>query len=364
METPQSASGDGGLGSIAAIAEKRRQEFKSRGESDQGKRRAEVLKQQRQSRRSLVSEHFRNLVEHQDDDEKDGSSGAANDGEKGVLKLMTTLSRKRHLERDGDAATATSAMTFGEMQLAKSRDKQEDDVTVSMAEPESKLRRTSEYEEEDESTAQTKNKVEQMLMIPEHMSEIPNDLFSNWLLLAIPRGIRCVVIATRRKTISRGLDGSVLHRFHSVLPGGGHRDSSAHNIYTILDCVYSPERQTYYVLDLMCWKGFEHYDCDTAFRFYWVATKLGEVNSAHRDAKLNPFPFVFLTPLECNISNLVSAYQTHAHGGELAGFWFYNKETHYHLGVTPLVCYLETPELPSFIQTVTAAAPSLLSVIV
>lgn len=31
--------------------------------------------------------------------------------------------------------------------------------------------------------------------------------------------------------------------------------------YTILDCIYSEVNQTYYVLDVMCWRGHPFYDC-------------------------------------------------------------------------------------------------------
>lgn len=31
--------------------------------------------------------------------------------------------------------------------------------------------------------------------------------------------------------------------------------------YTILDCIYSEVKQTYYVLDVMCWRGHPFYDC-------------------------------------------------------------------------------------------------------
>lgn len=31
--------------------------------------------------------------------------------------------------------------------------------------------------------------------------------------------------------------------------------------YTILDCIYSEVSQTYYVLDVMCWRGHPVYDC-------------------------------------------------------------------------------------------------------
>lgn len=31
--------------------------------------------------------------------------------------------------------------------------------------------------------------------------------------------------------------------------------------YTILDCIYSEVDRTYYILDVMCWRGHSVYDC-------------------------------------------------------------------------------------------------------
>lgn len=31
--------------------------------------------------------------------------------------------------------------------------------------------------------------------------------------------------------------------------------------YTILDCIYSEVDRTYYILDIMCWRGHPVYDC-------------------------------------------------------------------------------------------------------
>ena len=31
--------------------------------------------------------------------------------------------------------------------------------------------------------------------------------------------------------------------------------------YTILDCIYSEVDRTYYILDVMCWRGHPVYDC-------------------------------------------------------------------------------------------------------
>lgn len=35
--------------------------------------------------------------------------------------------------------------------------------------------------------------------------------------------------------------------------------------YTILDCIYSEVDRTYYILDVMCWRGHPVYDCAVRF---------------------------------------------------------------------------------------------------
>ena len=68
------------------------------------------------------------------------------------------------------------------------------------------------------------------------------------------------------------------------------------NSYTILDCVYSDTNGVFYILDMMCWDGYQvkidiiwnlskmcfrklflqYYDCDTEFRLAWVQQKFIE----------------------------------------------------------------------------------------
>jgi len=35
-------------------------------------------------------------------------------------------------------------------------------------------------------------------------------------------------------------------------------------VYCILDCIYNEAKQTYYILDVMCWRGHPVYDCQVA----------------------------------------------------------------------------------------------------
>ena len=59
--------------------------------------------------------------------------------------------------------------------------------------------------------------------------------------------------------------------FESVLPAGANAyKGNKTTDYCILDCIYDQTTFTYYVLDLMCWKGHPIYDCDTEFRFVQI----------------------------------------------------------------------------------------------
>ncbi len=142
-----------------------------------------------------------------------------------------------------------------------------------------------------------------------------------------PEGQRCVVAAAGGVSFSRLRNGVQLHRFDSALPGGSSATAGGGNdAYTILDCIYQPETNTYYVMDLMAWKvcavlvprvaiglpvvcslspcvhrmlctrllvrllllpdvqGVQYYDCSAEFRQYWLHTKLGELDNLPQQA--------------------------------------------------------------------------------
>ncbi|CAN0490023.1 unnamed protein product, partial [Phaeothamnion confervicola] len=128
----------------------------------------------------------------------------------------------------------------------------------------------------------------QQLCTPEWMTEVPPDLNGKespagqgWYVLARPEGKRVLVVAAHGQTTARDMSGVVSRRWASLLPGGSPATTSGAAgagtaSYSILDCVYHELNRTYYVLDMMCWKGYSLYDCTADFRFYWVRTKLAE----------------------------------------------------------------------------------------
>lgn len=45
----------------------------------------------------------------------------------------------------------------------------------------------------------------------------------------------------------------------------------------MLDCIYHEPNDTYYILDVMCWRGCDLHDCTTEFRLFWLTGKLSEL---------------------------------------------------------------------------------------
>ncbi|CAG8610860.1 14626_t:CDS:2, partial [Cetraspora pellucida] len=174
------------------------------------------------------------------------------------------------------------------------------------------------------------------IMHAEQMSEIPIDLEENWHVVVCPIGKRCIVISAKGKTVSRLRNGCELNRFESPLPAGsssykGNKTSD----YCILDCIYDQTTFTYYVLDMMCWKGHPIYDCDTEFRFYWLNTKLAEMDAPSQNT--STYTFTPLAAYTCDIEQLSSLIPIpDTFGYRPDGLLFFNKHTQYVLGDTPL----------------------------
>ncbi|XP_054572643.1 snurportin-1 isoform X2 [Eptesicus fuscus] len=150
------------------------------------------------------------------------------------------------------------------------------------------------------------------LMLSEWLIDVPSDLGQEWIVVVCPVGKRALIVASRGSTSAYTKSGYCVNKFSSLLPGGNKRNSTTAKDYTILDCIYSEAKQTYYILDVMCWRGHPFYDCQTDFRFYWMHSKLPEEEGLGENTKLNP----------------------------VDGLLFYHKQTHYSPGSTPLVGWL------------------------
>ncbi|XP_039629590.1 snurportin-1 isoform X1 [Polypterus senegalus] len=179
------------------------------------------------------------------------------------------------------------------------------------------------------------------LMLSEWLVDVPHDLASEWMMVVCPVGKRCLIVASKGSTAAYAKNGYCVNRFPSALPGGSHHNSNMGKDYTILDCIFSDVDRTYYILDLMCWRGHPVYDCPTDFRFYWLQSKVEEEEGKLEEiTKSNPFHFVRLQNVLCTSEAIFQAL-AEKYTFQVDGVLFYNKQTHYTPGSTPLVGWLK-----------------------
>ncbi|KAL9314009.1 hypothetical protein ACSQ67_019461 [Phaseolus vulgaris] len=203
------------------------------------------------------------------------------------------------------------------------------------------------------------------LMLPEWMIDVPSNLGQDWffslpnfpptspllnlLLLnrnsifvvfrfvfARPSGKRCFVVSCNGTTISRLRNGSILSRFPSALPSGARRkDSGSSQSYSILDCIFHELDQTYYVIDMVCWRGYSLSDCTAEFRFFWLNSKLAESGACEPPSYYHKYRFSLVPVYGCDSNGLQAAYSAPVPFVK-DGLLFYNKHAHYQAGITPL----------------------------
>ncbi|MCL7046792.1 hypothetical protein MKW94_005858 [Papaver nudicaule] len=175
------------------------------------------------------------------------------------------------------------------------------------------------------------------LMLPEWMIDIPPRLNHDWYVYARPSGKRCFVVSSDGTTVSRLRNGSILHHFPSALPNGARtRDNSGSaQSYCLLDCIFHEHDQTYYVIDMVCWRGYSLYDCTAEFRFFWLNSKLAETGACNPPSMYHKYKFSVVPIYDCDQMGLQTAYL-----GTVPyvkdGLSFYNKHAHYQTGNTPL----------------------------
>ncbi|CAL9764468.1 unnamed protein product [Musa acuminata subsp. burmannicoides] len=175
------------------------------------------------------------------------------------------------------------------------------------------------------------------LMLPEWMIDIPPHLDRDWYVFARPAGNRCFVVSSNGTTISRLRNGSVLHHFPSSLPNGSRtRDMSGPaSSYCILDCIFHEPNQTYYVIDMVCWRGYSLYDCTAEFRFFWLNSKLAESGACNPPSTYHRYTFSVVPIYDCDQAGLHAAYSSVVPYVK-DGLLFHNKHAHYQTGNTPL----------------------------
>ena len=205
----------------------------------------------------------------------------------------------------------------------------------------------------------TASKYGDRLMLPEYFIEVPCDFGDagygdgQWLVANRPNGVRCLVIAAQGATVSRGMDGKVIERFNSLLPGGsaastpgtadwaarGGGSESSKKMYVVLDCIFCPMTRTYYVLDLLNWKGYPLQECTAEFRLFWLSSKFVDdcpreigLRGHHNDYGVVPLKFAPVTH-----DSISSLYHSSQSPYVSDGLIFYHKDGHYESGLSPLV---------------------------
>uniref|UniRef100_A0A8V0ZJT2 Snurportin-1 n=1 Tax=Gallus gallus TaxID=9031 RepID=A0A8V0ZJT2_CHICK len=168
------------------------------------------------------------------------------------------------------------------------------------------------------------------LMLSEWLVDVPVDLEQEWIVVVCPVGKRALVVASRGSTAAYTKSGFCVNRFPSLLPGGNRHNTMNEKVYCILDCIYNEAEQTYYILDVMCWRGHPVYDCQ--------------------------YKFVGLQNFPCTSESLCEVLTTNF-PFEVDGLLFYHKQTHYTPGSTPLVGWLRPYMVPDILGLTVPATP-------
>lgn len=175
-----------------------------------------------------------------------------------------------------------------------------------------------------------------------------------WVVVACPKGKRCTLVAHKGITTMYDKLGKPIDTFLSHLPGGC--DSAClmatHGGMrkTIMDCVYSEADHTYYVLDIIMWNMHPFVECETSLRFFWLETRLQEVDVATR-SKSNQFrmlPAVRFNVIDSQ-EHLIKPALYSDNKPVVDGFLFYHPEAIYMSGTTPLVGWLKGFMIPEII---------------
>ena len=301
---------------------------------DQGDRRRVALERQRQRRRDLTG-HARRLAgqgsgdgaqkvcgQAQDEREQRGAAtGSMDTAEDGAEQQQQQQPRPPSLARLGEGASASRCASRAE--------------------------RSAFYASQ--------------LCTPEWVVQppAPAELAAHFLVSPRPEGRRVLLVASGGETRVRTRSGHQHQpRFASALPGGcfAKAGSLSAEAYSILDCVFHQGTQTYYALDLMCWKGYSLYDCAYEFRRWWLSARLEEIGAMlrAREPSRNKFPIVAVPAWPADAQGLAAARSfvfdadaPHPHGRD--GVVLSHREGHYELGPTDLTLLWKDRECSSYL---------------
>lgn len=181
------------------------------------------------------------------------------------------------------------------------------------------------------------------VQLSEWLHEKPDD-FDQWFMVPCPKGMRCIAVATNGSTKIFSKYGVYITEFRSGLPG----DIKLKATTTILDCfaVKTDGITKYMVVDVLYYAHTEMLNCETSFRFFWIACKLTELRLDEINFH-NEFAFIPIKYVDCGDeiavdSCLMSYPMWDDEKIDLDGVLFYHKESSYVHGSTPLVGWLFT----------------------
>lgn len=203
-------------------------------------------------------------------------------------------------------------------------------------------------------------------MLSEWLLDVPADFEENWLVVVAPVGRRSLIVSSGGTTRAFSRAGAEIRCFPSLLPGGCHRTNKHGRDYCILDCVFHEGSLSYYILDVMCWRGYPVYDSDLEFRTYWKQQKYQEASDIGVYSRINPLPFHDLDYHPCTKESLTSLLAGEP-PYEVDGLLFIHKQCRYIIGRSPLANWLKphmvterlgVPVSPEFLARSPAVLPS------
>ena len=77
------------------------------------------------------------------------------------------------------------------------------------------------------------------------------------------------------------------------------------NIFILL--VVQPD-ETYYIIDMICWRGYSMHDYAAEFRFFLLNSKLTETSAGHPPSAYHRYKFSVVPIYECTLQGLQAAY--------------------------------------------------------
>ncbi|KAA8497177.1 Snurportin-1 [Porphyridium purpureum] len=217
---------------------------------------------------------------------------------------------------------------------------------------------------------------EMPLMLPDWMVDAPDNLHDMWYVRARPDGKHAILIAERasRGVVLMNKHGKVMRRYSAANVPHAFREMRD---TTILDCVVPyagqyEERNLVFVLDVMMWNGMSLYDCTAEFRMHWLASNHESLYDDDASSDADTLLPVFVPFYPADAEHIRACYHNDTISAAVRDDWsraipsmldpsirfhqdglmFYEKESYYVLGPSPLVLlWKDVHSSPYYIET-------------